>query len=93
MKLVETRGQGRLRPLCRHPTYERAGLPPPGIYTEDLPDLLGQFAASGNAPVYEESSSTGRYQLFDLTEAGFMMAPFAQMIGPCGPRDACGRTV
>ncbi|WP_418723359.1 VOC family protein [Dysosmobacter welbionis] len=94
MKLVEPVDKDGCDPYADILRTKGQGFHHLGIYTEDLPDLLGQFAASGNAPVYEESSSTGRYQLFDLTDtAGFMMAPFAQMIGPCGPRDACGRTV
>ena len=54
MKLVEPVDKDGCDPYADILRTKGQGFHHLGIYTEDLPDLLGQFAASGNAPVYEE---------------------------------------
>lgn len=59
-----------------------------GIYAEDVSGLLSRCWMV-KAPVYEEFSESGHYQMFDFSEdIGFAFTPWDHMIGPCAPRDS-----
>lgn len=65
-----------------------------GIYVEDQPGLLEKYRKAGHAPVYEEFSQDGHWQMFDFTEElGFRMIPWDHMVGPRAPRDDRGATI
>lgn len=64
-----------------------------GIWAEHPDDIVARCAGVAE-PIYEEVSEKGCYQLFDFTEKmGFSFTMWDHMVGPCGPRNAEGRTI
>lgn len=64
-----------------------------GLCTEEYDALLDHYAKLGFQPVYEETAGNKHQLLYDFTsEIGMTVAPWAKMVGPCGPRNADGKT-
>lgn len=65
-----------------------------GVYTKAYDALLEQYEALGLHPIYEETVGQERYLLYDFTaQTGMAVMPRMEMTGPCGPRNAAGKTL
>lgn len=64
-----------------------------GLYAESQDALLEKYKMLQLAPVFEERDACGQYQLFDFDKRiGLSIALSGSMVGPCGERDAAGKT-
>ena len=65
-----------------------------GGLKDDINALLEQYEALGLHPIYEETVGQERYLLYDFTaQTGMAVMPRMEMTGPCGPRNAAGKTL
>lgn len=94
MKLVEPLNKSGGDPYSDCLLEKGQGFHHLGLYTEAYDALLEQYSALGLHPVYEEASGQVHYLLYDFTaQTGMAVAPWAEMTGPCGPRDPAGKTL
>lgn len=93
MKLVEPLNKTGGDPYSDTLQSKGQGFHHIGIYVQDRDSLIARYQAMGITPVYEEIDSEKQYLLYDFCrEIGMVIAPWSQMVGPCGGRDPQGKT-
>lgn len=93
MKLVEPLNKAGGDPYSDTLRSKGQGFHHIGIYVRDRDRLVTRYQARGITPVYEETDGDEHYLLYDFSqEIGMPISLWNRMVGPCGGRDAYGKT-